>query len=209
MSRLRRAWAALPLAALLIAAAFTGSGCSVIARGPSAGDRLFAAGDWIAAEAAYRETLRDDARRAQADRALFRLALVYSLPESPLQDLERAEDSLSRLLAQHPSSEHAPAARALLAWHRRADEHARELAARAAELERARSRAAELAAASSDTRADLSQRDEKTRELTAELAAERRRSAELEAELERLAARASRLETELEQLKKIDLEPPP
>ena len=67
------------------------------------GDLYFESGRYVEAEAAYQVYLDEepqDARRIA--RSMYRLGVIYALPESPLYDPERAADILDRLLSINP-----------------------------------------------------------------------------------------------------------
>jgi hypothetical protein len=180
--------------ALLAAALLAAGGCTLLHPG-SEGDRLFAAGAYGEAAAAYREALyRDQAADRQAH-TLFRLGLAYALPASKIHDWDLARQYLGRVADGFPSTPEGQEARLLLDL----DHDATRLAAEAAD---ARSRATTAEAEADRLRGDLAtatgagrQNDERMRRLTSDLEATRQRLAQLAAEL---AA-----------LKKIDAETPP
>lgn len=68
-------------------------------------DRLYDAGAYGEAVAAYEEVLRDDAAERELDRVLLRLAVLYAWPASPVHDEERARalyGELTRRFAAGP-----------------------------------------------------------------------------------------------------------
>lgn len=68
-------------------------------------DRLFDAGAYAEAAAAYEQALGAADGRGGADRVLLRLALAYALPESPVHDEARARvlfDELTRRFESGP-----------------------------------------------------------------------------------------------------------
>ena len=80
----------------------------------SRGEALFAAGDLAAAAAAYEAHLAAGDGVSGGDLALFRLALVHLLPESPLHDPQQGAALLGRLLDAHPGSPFASSAAVIL-----------------------------------------------------------------------------------------------
>ena len=67
------------------------------------GDYYFESGRYVEAEAAYQVYLDEepqDARRIA--RSMYRLGVIYALPESPVYDPERAAEILDRLLSINP-----------------------------------------------------------------------------------------------------------
>jgi tetratricopeptide (TPR) repeat protein len=79
-------------------------------------DAWFNSGDFAAAANAYRRALSVAEPPIDVDReqALFRLALIYALPESPVEDLVQAQALLNQLLAQYPETARAIEIRTLL-----------------------------------------------------------------------------------------------
>ena len=145
-------------------------------------------GDYARAADAYETYLRQDAPTGNQDRALFRLALIYAVAKSPIRDLPKALNLLEELVNRFPDSSFKPQAEFVLDIER--------------ELETLRS--------------NVSNRDERIRELSQEAS----RVLDLEGELEKLRSDVSRrderireLSQELESLKRIDMQrrpsPPP
>lgn len=64
------------------------------------GDRFFEARSYRDAVAAYEKALSSGLTGTHLERALFRLALVYALPESPLHDERRSRDFLEELVGR-------------------------------------------------------------------------------------------------------------
>ena len=152
------------------------------------GQNYFAKGDYARAAEAYETYLRQDAPPGNQDQALYRLALTYALVESPIRDMPKALNLLQSLVNQFPSSSFKPQAEFILSLE--------------GELEKLRS--------------DVTNRDERIRELSQEASL----VLDLEGELERLRAdvnkrdeRIRELSQELESLKRIDMQrrpsPPP
>lgn len=201
------------LTAGLLASGFLASGllvgCAGLPGVETTADRLFAARDFAAAESAYREALRRDPTGPRQDRALYRLAVVYGLPESAVYDPEQAESCLERLLAQFPATDYELPARAWLATRRQLEEMERELAAQRRSITDRQTRLADLEARLAAAETRLADHDRRAQAATALAEDRRRRIAELEAALGRSTRRAERLERDLSELKRIDLDTPP
>ena len=83
-------------AALLL---LVGTGCSL---GPSLADRSFEAGDYREAAQKYEAYLQNHPDGPGRERALFRLTLLYSSPDTPVHDKERGESLRVQLVEQYP-----------------------------------------------------------------------------------------------------------
>lgn len=164
-------------------------------------DRLFEAREYRAAARAF----GDNPSLLDRDRALFRAALVYGLPDSPVFDPIVARTLLERLLERHSGSTHRDEARRLLALVKQIEAER----AAAAEQRRALERRIE----------DLRNETESLRRQLAWLSVRfqlqegqtqllQRLSDMLEADLEARKQRIRALQDELERLKAIDLDPP-
>ncbi|MCB1036872.1 MAG: hypothetical protein KDD47_23805 [Acidobacteria bacterium] len=75
------------------------SGC---AWGLRAADRSFEAGDFPRAASRYEAYLDEGVSGAGRERALFRLILLYSSPETPVQDAERSQKLREMLVEEFP-----------------------------------------------------------------------------------------------------------
>jgi DNA repair exonuclease SbcCD ATPase subunit len=153
------------------------------------GEQAFEAGDYPHAIEAYTAYLQATPDGPNTDRAVFRLAMAYALPESSARDATRSVELLEELVFRYPNSLFRSPAEVLL-------QQQRELAAERSQVERLRS--------------DLGSRETQVQGLTQEL--DRIRQAG-QAELERLRAdltrreeRVRQLTEELEKLKQIDLQ---
>lgn len=162
------------------------------------GDVLFAADRLEEAEVAYRTFLSKHPEDALGPQALYRLGLIYSLPDSPLFDVERAESTLQQL-AEHPEggiySRQASLVLSLRADIFRLEQAARKQASLAALLENELGRLEEEAA---EATTQAGQHESRARRLTSEIAYLRSQIAELTGSLEQR-------ERELERIKEIDL----
>jgi hypothetical protein len=141
----------------------------------------------------YTAYLRTTPDGPHADRVLFRMAMVYSIPESPERNPARATDLLGDLILQHPNSPFKQPAELLL-------RQQAELQVKQSELQQQQSEVERLLA-------DLGSRESQIQNLTQEL--ERLRQVELEqmrAEVTRREDRIRQLTQELERLKQIDLQ---
>jgi TolA-binding protein len=144
-------------------------------------DRSFASGDYLQAAAAYETYLERHPDAADADEALFRLALARVMPGSRVYDRPLAQATLEQLVRRHPASPYRAPAGALLGL--------------LAELDAAEATAARNA--------------EQLGKLAAESAESRRvqeeQIARLRASLADSEAQARQLRDELDRLKSIDL----
>lgn len=183
--------------------------CSGLQSGETPADRLFDQGELAAAEEAYREAVRRDPAAPQQARSLYRLAVLYTLADSPVHDPQQAESCLSRLVAQFPDSHYTLPARAMLSQYRRAEELQRRLARGSETLTSERQDLQQLRGELETARAALSAKDAQHLQLLQQVEEHRRRVATLEQDLDRSTRRAARLERELEELKRIDLGNPP
>lgn len=84
-------------------------------------DTLYAAGDYAPAADLYREQLLRQPDGSGGDRVLFRLAVIYLSPESPVYDALTGQTYLDRLIEDHPESSLAEPARLLLELQGRID----------------------------------------------------------------------------------------
>jgi chromosome segregation ATPase len=169
-------------------------------------DRAYRAGELEEAADAYRQLLEGSPRREHEARALYRLAVIHSQPDSPLRDEGQAEALLTRLLQDHPDSRYAPQAALILDLQRQAGqlrEMGDELTARIQEM------------SSEASRALVNLRQEMGR-VQGEAAAKQQRIAQLERQLAGLRDQldtfneeVARLEEELRRIKEIDLALPP
>ena len=80
-------------------------------------DAAFDRGDYTSASDGYQDHL-DHGSTVAADRALFRLALMYVLPESEVRDPRRAHKLLAELIERFPTSPYRGAADYLLSLER-------------------------------------------------------------------------------------------
>lgn len=64
----------------------------------------FEAGKYAESAEAYEQYLHDNPAGDNQDRALFRLGLSYSFPDSPVRDLQRAVKTFRRLVTTYPQS---------------------------------------------------------------------------------------------------------
>lgn len=197
--------------AIVLAAVLAfGAGCTAHLAGDGLreADRRFAAADYAGAAAAYRNALSDGAAPADLDRALFRLALIHALPESPLHDPERAEALLGNLAAEHPASPYGQAAGLLLANQRRRRDLSAELAVESARADALAARLEIAASASAENATERAAERETAEAGERERTELRRRTTALETELATCRETVTRLEDELARLKAIDLDEP-
>ncbi len=103
-------------------------------------EQYFDSGDYANAVRAYNTFLQQNAAAPNRDRVLFRMALAYSFPESPIRSTPRATQLLQQI-SRLPDSRYKAEARLLLRLQEGADK----------------------------LRADVTKKDERIRELTEEL----------------------------------------
>lgn len=157
------------------------------------GERAFEAGDYAQAIEGYKAYLQATPLGPNADRALFRLALAYALPESPARDATRSTELLEQLIREYPHSVFRSPAEFLL-------RQQSEIADQQSQVER--------------LRADLGRREAQIQEMNQEL--DRVRQGELqrlrtdvtrrEERIRQLTDDLEKLRGELEKLKQIDLQ---
>jgi hypothetical protein len=193
----------LALAALLVL-----TGCSRSSRpvAPPEPDPLaeaeaaYDAGDWTSANSAYRSILDEPAPDAGAsrERALYRLALIHALPQSPLHNTATATGFLVRLTSEFPTVSGAREVRALISLQTEIGSLQTEIGSFQTEIDNLKSTIA-------------SQQDEiANSEATAEaheLAIDERNQilAERALEIEQLRMRLAEVEAQLNTLRQIDL----
>jgi len=156
------------------------------------GETAFEAGEYARAIEAYSAYLRATPGGPYADRVVFRMAMAYSLPESPERNPARAAELLGDLIRNYPASPFHPPAELLVRQQAELQEKQQELQAQQSEVVR--------------LLADLGARESEIQSLAQEL--ERVRQVDLEemrAEVTRREQRIRQLTEELERLKQIDL----
>ena len=183
-------WLSLLAAALLALAA-----CSLR---PLEADRLFEANRLEEAEIAYRAFLDDHPADARTGQALYRLGLIYSLPDSPLYNPDKGRSTLRRL-AEHQEgglfSRQASFVLSLQLEISRLQQAAQSHASTAARLEDELGRLEEEAALASS---EAGQQQDRARRLAREIGY-------LRSEIARLTAALEQREEELQKIKEIDL----
>ena len=174
------------------------------------GDRALAESRYSDAAAAYKRTWGPE-----EDAALFRLALIQSLPDSPLFDPSGASTTFEELQRRHPKSAYGFAGKVMVARLQRQLEMETRLSAldgTLAETKKALSDAAAEQDHERQTRqAQIDQLQQERDRLSADLKALRDEHAELvllrqeHLDIERLRRENTQLKEELEELKRIDL----
>jgi DNA repair exonuclease SbcCD ATPase subunit len=155
-------------------------------------EQSFDAGDYARAAQAYEAYLRDAQAKKDRDKALFRLALAYSAPDSPVYAVERSVQTLRRLIALHPGSSYLPAGRVILSLQEKIE-------ALTLDLAQLQKRMGELALDLAQRQTDLKQMDNGVEQMKKEIE-------KLKAEIQEREAQVKLLNNELRQLKTIDLE---
>lgn len=140
------------------------------------GDRSFEAGDYPSAAEAYRLYLDGNPSAPDGDRVLFRLALVYAIPGSPLYDPPQALALLRELRDTYPQSVLRPQANLLLQWQQETEQLRLEISAREEHIQALVQDMEELRIAEQaeqaemeKLRSDIAHREERIRQLTEEL----------------------------------------
>ena len=165
-------------------------------------DRAYRTGDLEEAARAYERIVAQGSGGASEARALYRLALIHSRPDSLLRDHARAAELLRQILQNHPESDYAPQAALILDLQRQATQ-LREMGNDLANhIRKLRDEA--------DTAVTALQ--EEMGRVQGEAEAKQERIAQLERQLARLRQQlgtfneeVERLEEELRRLKEIDL----
>lgn len=75
------------------------AGCAL---GPTVADRSFEAGDYTRAAKRYEAYLEEEPVGPGRERALFRLVLLYSSPDTPVHDKKRGEALREMLVEEYP-----------------------------------------------------------------------------------------------------------
>jgi hypothetical protein len=162
------------------------------------GDRLLSESRFEEAAIAYRTFLDKHQSTARGQRALYRLGLIYSLPESPLYDPERGREALKQVAA-HPEggivSRQANLVLNLQIEISRLQQTAQAQASLAARLGSELGRMEEEAALASN---EAGEHENRSKRLTGEIRI-------LRTEIEQLTKSLEKREKELERIKEIDL----
>ncbi|HEX7049979.1 MAG TPA: hypothetical protein VF188_07165 [Longimicrobiales bacterium] len=141
-----------------------------------------------------------DPELQQQERALFRAAVAYALPGSPVHDPARAREMLERFLTRYPDSPRRAEASRMLALLRQVEQLERRVAQRTAEAEARRSELDTL-------RSRLESLERRLQQQTGEADLLRQVVRRLEADLRQEEERLRALREELRRLKEIDLKP--
>lgn len=70
-------------------------------------------GQYAEAITDYNKVLAQANRREHVEAAIFQLALLYANPNNPIQDLEKSQSYLKRLLSEHPDGSYLAEAQTL------------------------------------------------------------------------------------------------
>jgi len=93
----------------------------------AAGNDLLIRGDFDGSIKSYQSVLAMAQGRPPTDVASYQLGLVYAHPENPNRDLQKAVDSFSHVVSDHPTSPWAEQARVWLGVLREAQDSQREI----------------------------------------------------------------------------------
>lgn len=169
-------------------------------------DRAYRAGDLEEAARAYRQVLDRSPGGSREAHALYRLALIYSRPDSLLRDDATAGELLRRVLQDHPDSPYAPQATLILDLQRQASQLREMSDELAAGIQALRAEAAHAVATLQDEMGRVQGEAQEKQQRIAQL---ERQLAGLRDQLGGFNEEVARLEEELRRLKEIDLALPP
>lgn len=156
------------------------------------GEERFESGNFDGAAAAYEKFL-NGGRGAHRDKAMFRLALTHYLPDTSLQDPQRARTLLRRMVEEFPASPYRSQAEFILDLENEIEGLRMEAAGNVARIE-------ELMSDMERMRGELlHERQTEVGKLQADLR-------ERDEKIKRMSGEIEKLATELEKLKKIDME---
>ncbi|MBI3896539.1 MAG: tetratricopeptide repeat protein [Acidobacteria bacterium] len=136
------------------------------------GEKYFEAEDYAKAVEAYNLYLQGNPATGYHDRALFRLALAYALPSSPVRDLSRATETWQRLIRLFPQSFYTPQAQFLLQSQAETEQLRGEVQLREAQIQQLQLLEVELQVKQGDIeklQTEASRREQRIRQLTQEL----------------------------------------
>ncbi len=183
---------------LVAAACFAGCASSALE-----GDRLFQQRRLVEAEAAYKNLLAGKpSPERETERALYHLGLIYSMPDSPLYDLDQAQQVLQRLIDDHGQSPYALQASVIVALQLQVDRLREDLMSQSDRASRLRDQLSHLEQEAVRVEDQMGEQQSRAEQLVKEIARLKREIGRLD---EELVAR----EEELTQIKRIDLEAPP
>jgi hypothetical protein len=163
------------------------------------GDRLFEQNRLEEAAEAYAKYLdRHSSVEGRSDRALYHLGLIYALPDSPLYDPEKADQTLRQLLDRDDASLYARQAGLVLALQIEVARLTEESAAQKTLAARLEDELAALEEEAAHASTMAGEQEGRARLLTT-------RVQQLRSEIERLTADLEKRTEELEKIKAIDL----
>lgn len=169
----------------------------------SVGDQHFESGLYVDAAAAYQAYLDNEPRDArQVARSMYRLGVIYGLPESPLYDPERSAEILDRLLKINPGGPYSSEAELIRQLQLQVVETREELAMDRQQIEELQGELEWMEVELEQARAELGEGAEQVATLSQQIESLRARIRVLSGEL-------ATKEQELERLKAIDLQQPP
>lgn len=179
--------------------------CAGCLSGLGPADRSFEAGDYSRAASRYEAYLAGEASGPNRERALFRLVLLYSSPETPVHDKERAQDLREVLIEEFPGGPYG----SWISWQffleRRIGTLQDELDARKAHVEQLLGQLREAVAEGRRSRSESEALEEQLGERLAEMRSLESELARAHDEATTQKERMARLTEALELLKSIDL----
>lgn len=165
------------------------------------GDRLLAEDRIEEAEIAYRSFLDKNQSTDRGQQALYRLGLIYALPDSPLYNPEQGRAVLKQVAA-HPAggifSRQASLVLTLQLEISRLQQATQAQASLAAQLENALGQMEELEEEAAQASTEAGAQENRSQQLTGEIR-------HLRSEIEQLSLSLEKREKELERIKEIDL----
>lgn len=184
------------LSVILLALA---GGCSLV---PNYADRRYDSGDLRGAEVAYRQLLDEQSAGPRAERALYRLGVIYLQRESRLYDPAAAAKVLGRLASMKPKSSYTMQAATLLSLHVETQKLRRTIDEQLALRRRTEADLAALRTEATQVEARAKDRAKRVGQLGGEIG-------RLQTEIAGLREEIAKREDELDRLKAIDLADPP
>lgn len=169
-------------------------------------ETYFESGDYAQAAPAYEAYLRANPSAANRDRVLFRLAMTYAFPDSPVYNPDRAIKRFEQLLTLAPENPYKRQAEVVLRLRAEAERFQFSIRERENRISRLQSELDQLRSSLENQQSEVSVRDNQIGRWRGEADQFRREVDRLRAELRERDERIKALRDELEQLKKIDLQ---
>ncbi|MBI3950961.1 MAG: tetratricopeptide repeat protein [Acidobacteria bacterium] len=169
-------------------------------------EQYFEAGDYARAAEAYEAYLRLNPSPANHDKALFRLALAYAFPDSPVHHWERAVELFKRVVSLFPQSPYKQQAELILYLQAEVDRLRLEINDRESQMKLQQSELDQLKKNLGELQLKLGEQEGQISHSKAEQERLRREVDRLRSEVKEREDRLQALKDELERLKRIDLQ---